>query len=80
MNIKRVRESFTFDENGRPVSFSAGDLVDVDTIGGYKGREHLFEEVSIYVGRKIGSKTKVVESATSDPGERKSITSAIGRK
>lgn len=78
MNIKRVRESFTFDENGRPVTFSAGDLVDVDTVSGYKGREHLFEEVSIYVGRK--AKPKAVESASANPGEKKSITSPIGRK
>lgn len=74
MKIMRVREPFTYDENGQPVSFAAGDLVDVETVDGYKGREHLFEDVSVYVGRRVKKNAPVIETATRKPDSPRAVT------
>lgn len=95
MNIKRVRESFSYwDESGKPHSFQAGMIVDIDRTSGYKGREHLFEDVDVYVDRveeekataaKAGKatstrKTEPVETATAEPGEKRDLTTPKTRE
>lgn len=87
MKIKRVRESFCYwDENSQPHDFTAGTIVDIEKTSGYKGREHLFEDVEVYVDRvdtakaastqadKPKAANKPVEAATSEPGEKRDLS------
>ncbi len=92
MNIKRAKESFTFwDKDGVPRDIPAGTLIDPDRVEGYKGREHLFEDVEVYVDRvekakeastkpnKPGAPDEQVETATAEPGERRNVTTTQKR-
>lgn len=86
MAIKRARESFAYwDSNGVPHDVPAGSLIDSDKAPQvYKGKEHLFEDVDVFVeqqekkaeGYKAES-TKKMESATAAPGEKRSLTSPV---
>lgn len=79
MPIRRAKESFSFtNSEGAPVLIPAGHLVETDSFDGYKGREHLFEDVDAYVGRQDAEKSQTpakVETATKEPGEKREVTS-----
>lgn len=77
MPIRRAKESFSFNaSDGSPVIVTAGQLVEVDGFDGYKGREHLFEDVDAYVSRQDAQKSQTanVETATKEPGEKREVT------
>lgn len=78
MPIRRAKESFSFSSSeGAPVIVTAGQLIETDTFDGYKGREHLFEDVDAYVSRQESLKSQtptVVETATAEPGEKRNVT------
>lgn len=79
MAIKRVRESFSWwDSNNAPHDMPAGTIVDSERTEAYKGREHLFEDVDVYVDRmgekSAGYAAPKPEQATADPGEKRSVT------
>ncbi len=64
MAIYAAKEAFTFDQDGAPRVFTPGDLISDDDPG-YKGRERLFEPVSVVAARRSG----VTETASAAPGE-----------
>lgn len=72
MAIKRAKESFSYwDKGGVPRDISAGTLIDTDKSSEmFKGREHLFEDLEVYMDRSTPS---AVESATATPGEKRSF-------
>lgn len=71
MAVLRVREAFCAYYKGVEEVFAPGRLVDSgDRI--VKGREHFFETVEVAASRQSG----VVESATAEPGERRSVEPA----
>lgn len=79
MAIKRAKESFSFwDSKGVPRDVPAGTLIDTDKSPEVlKGREKLFEDVELYVDRTNDTSVKKVESATAEPGEKRSITTPV---
>ncbi len=97
MKIKRVRESFCYwDDKGNPHDFTAGTIVDIERTSGYKGREHLFEDVEVYVDRVEEQKSNAasagkartpktadkppVEDASAVPGEKRDLTTPKTRE
>jgi hypothetical protein len=67
--IKRCKASFAVAVGGVPRVMKAGALVqDDDPI--LTGREHLFEDVDAFVQKQRPR----AESATAEPGERRSLT------
>lgn len=83
--VYRCKQSFTTSVDGRRRSYSAGDLVlDDDPVN--PARHPNFEEVSEYVRRtRPGVKREepkpepVVEQATAEPGEKRSVGRPPGR-
>lgn len=76
MPIVRARESFSYwDDRGIPRDVPAGTLIDPEkSPEAYKGRVHLFEPVELHVE---GKSSRPVESATSEPGERRTVTTPV---
>jgi hypothetical protein len=75
MATLRCKEPFSADIKGVPRVVPAGQLVDSsDPI--VKGREHLFESVDAHMAsRDAAPDTRAaVETATSAPGEKRSVT------
>lgn len=92
MSTLRAKESFTAyvgkGDRAQALNVSAGDLLDSGHIA-VKGREKLFESVEDYVadpGRKTsvsrGDENKkshvLMERATSEPGEKRSVDTKTG--
>lgn len=77
--VYRVREAFSFDYNGRAYSMRTGDLVGPEHPS-FKGREGLFEEVTDQTTMHdvASSPTAVIETATANPGERRSVRTPKG--
>lgn len=79
MTIHRAIEAFAYgDKSGVPRSVAPGDLMSSDDPN-FKGREHLFEKVEVAADRQSAEPTKppkppTVETATAEPGERRSIS------
>lgn len=78
MTIKRVKEPFALGgKDGAHRIFNVGDLVDTSD-SAYKGREHLFEDLELAVGRKAEPQTSIthpshVERATAEPEEKREV-------
>lgn len=74
MTILRAKESFSYwDSEGVPMDIVAGTLLDPEkSPEAYKGRAHLFEDVALHVEKKGH-----VESATSEPGEKRTVTTPV---
>ena len=72
--VYRVREAFSFDYNGRAYSMRTGDLVGPDHPS-FKGREGLFVEVDerTTMHDVASDPTSIIETATANPGERRSV-------
>jgi hypothetical protein len=66
---KRVKEAFSFDDNGVPVVMRAGTLVEDDDPR-IKGRERHFEDADDAAAR---TSVAAVETATAAPGERRTV-------
>lgn len=62
---KRVKEAFSFDDNGVPVVMRAGTLVEDDD-SRIKGREQYFEDANDAAAR---TSVPAVETATAAPGQ-----------
>jgi len=77
--VYRVREPFSFDYGGRAYSMRTGDLVD-DQHPSFKGREALFDEVDDRSAMHdvASSPTAIIETATANPGERRSVRPSKG--
>jgi hypothetical protein len=73
--IHRCKSPFSTRVKGMPRVVAAGELVD-DSDPVFKGREHLFESVDVYVERvdKKRVSNVTVESATANPGEVRQVT------
>lgn len=69
--IKRCKAAFAASVGGVPRVMRPGTLVqDDDPV--IKGREHLFEDVDAFVQQRTR-----VESATAEPGARRSLTKPV---
>jgi len=73
MPIKRCTESFTIWENGAPVAYAAGQLVD-DKHPILKTHGHLFADPSTVARPAAAMRAKPAEQATADPGEQRTLT------
>lgn len=82
MAIMRCRESFSYwDDKGSPHDMPAGTLIESDRFSGFRGREHLFEDVEVFVDMQEKKKSGTrVESATQAPGEKRSVSTVKGTK
>ncbi|MEV5607011.1 hypothetical protein [Streptomyces sp. NPDC052225] len=66
--MKRCKESFTIWRDNAPVAYTAGQLVE-DDAEILRSHGHLFAELEPTVRAP-----SVVEAATAEPGERRSVT------
>ncbi|WP_236241158.1 hypothetical protein [Streptomyces sp. CC228A] len=78
MAIKRCKASFAVMVNGAPRVIPAGQLVD-ESDPVVKGREANFEDVETYVTDKAARRAPLVERATAEPGERRSLAKPARR-
>lgn len=77
--MKRARESFCYwDDNGVPHDVPAGSLIDTTKVTFFKGREHLFEDVEMFVDSQYKSRDyrapSKVEDATAEPGNPRDVS------
>lgn len=83
MTVLRAREAFACsDAQGTPRVVRPGDLFD-STDPMVTGRETLFEPVEVATQRSeavVAGGSSSVESATSAPGEKRSVSTGRGRK
>lgn len=76
--IKRCREPFATEIDGITRVVSAGELVSTDDPVYSKATRTHFEDVAVHVGERAGRRAAaagaVVEQATADPGEARTLT------
>lgn len=75
--VLRVKEGFSFDHNGMPVTLKVGQLVNEDDPW-VRGRETFFEPADKSALRQVPSSI-AVETATAAPGERRVLTNQESR-
>lgn len=73
MSVKRVKEAFSYDENGVPAVMRVGQLISTEHAAYSKEREHLFESVE-------NAASRAVEQTSAAPGEQRILSSARGRR
>lgn len=68
--VWRVKEAFSFDHQGVPVTMRVGDLLEDDDPRA-AGREQFLEPAQEAAQRAAGTTPAAVETATAAPGERR---------
>ncbi|MHB9862185.1 hypothetical protein [Streptomyces sp. YIM S03343] len=80
--IKRCREPFATEVDGITRVIAAGDLVTTDDPVYNRGTRIHFEDVAVHVGQQAARRAAVagavVERATADPGEPRTLTPPTG--
>lgn len=72
MSVMRCKRTFSARVDGRRRLVHAGDLV-AATDAVVSGRERFFELVEEYVANKTAKSEPVVERATAEPGEKRTV-------
>lgn len=71
--VWRVKEAYSFDHNGVPVTMRVGDLLEDSDLRAV-GREQFLEAAQDAAQRAAGTAPATVETATAAPGELRSVT------
>lgn len=74
--VLRVKEGFSFDHRGVPVTLRAGELIEDDNPW-VKGREACFEPAENSAVRVLPTAGTAVETATAAPAERRSLSKPV---